>query len=320
MQKPDDLPLISLYDFMLLLQVHYANMAEDNRKLTTIIMCQIIRIMMTGSMVNHNQSNGISFAKDDLVSAKEEVNWQIDDLCLKCQAIALPFVPEEESDDTQFVHHLVTKDSTCAMCAVFKKLLLSQDIQYDDPEVAELEMFWDLSEPEDRLIHVHTIMSKLPQAKNLSKYLVPLNLALIGGSYYRDLTPAVDYDVAREWMSCCARKHDQCKPPDLRPFSIPGFKLIDCETKIAFRPTRDVEYVALSYVWGFPAKSSVQAKSSRTTTTMDSLTGSPLVIQDAIKVTLQLGLRYLWVDQICIDQNDPNEQSAQIDGMHVICK
>src|SRR5690242_12724133 len=133
-------------------------------------------------MVNHNQSNGVSFAKCELVSAEEDFNWQICDLCLKCLPIALPFAPEEESDDDQFVHHLVPKDSTCAMCAVFKRLLLSRGIQYGDPEMAELEMFWGLSEPGDRLIHVHTVISRLPKVKHLTQYLMPLNVALLGGA------------------------------------------------------------------------------------------------------------------------------------------
>lgn len=46
-----------------------------------------------------------------------------------------------------------------------------------------------------------------------------------------------------------------------------------------------------------------------------SLSNLPLTIEDAISVTKGLGLRYLWVDQYCIDQNNSQEKQAQIQKM-----
>jgi hypothetical protein len=42
-------------------------------------------------------------------------------------------------------------------------------------------------------------------------------------------------------------------------------------------------------------------------------------IEDAVFVTSQLQLRYLWVDQVCIDQSNPAEKHQQIGTMKVIC-
>ena len=41
----------------------------------------------------------------------------------------------------------------------------------------------------------------------------------------------------------------------------------------------------------------------------------PQTIQDAIRVTQSLKLQYLWVDSLCILQDDPQEKAAEIDKM-----
>lgn len=41
----------------------------------------------------------------------------------------------------------------------------------------------------------------------------------------------------------------------------------------------------------------------------------PKTIQDAIKVTQKLGLRYLWVDAFCIVQDSPKDLAKEIDAM-----
>lgn len=44
----------------------------------------------------------------------------------------------------------------------------------------------------------------------------------------------------------------------------------------------------------------------------------PKTIQDAVKVTLGVGLRYLWVDAICIVQDDTEDKLDQISKMHLV--
>lgn len=77
------------------------------------------------------------------------------------------------------------------------------------------------------------------------------------------------------------------------------------EPKLRIRrtPPRE-EYIALSYCWG--EGQSIKA----TKCTIDDLTRSinyrdlPRTIQDAITVTSELGCRFLWVDVLCIIQDD----------------
>lgn len=76
-------------------------------------------------------------------------------------------------------------------------------------------------------------------------------------------------------------------------------------------------YVALSYCWGGPQPVTLM------TDTYEQMTGAtgielstlPLTIQDAVKVTRGLGLRYLWIDAICILQDNPEDKKRELEHM-----
>ncbi|RYN63414.1 hypothetical protein AA0118_g4836 [Alternaria tenuissima] len=81
--------------------------------------------------------------------------------------------------------------------------------------------------------------------------------------------------------------------------------VIDCTTETVVHAPEDTtfHYVALSYVWG-GTKSSGKDQDE-----------FPATIRDAITVTIQLGYRYLWVDQYCINQLAEGHKQAQIQLM-----
>jgi hypothetical protein len=123
---------------------------------------------------------------------------------------------------------------------------------------------------------------------------------------------APDYSLLLKWLNHCSRYHETCRPG----FSaeLASIYLIDVNTRSLVRyPSRQsqlVDYLTLSYVWG--------------TTPAESFTLGPLrdelpaTIEDAIGVTQNLQKQYLWVDYVCIDQQDPERQKAQIELMDVI--
>jgi hypothetical protein len=77
-------------------------------------------------------------------------------------------------------------------------------------------------------------------------------------------------------------------------------------------------YAALSYCWGGPQR--VKTTSDTINAYMKRLPAStlPKTIQDAIKVTKKLGIRYLWVDAFCIVQDSPKDLAKEIDAMGTI--
>ncbi|OAP59600.1 hypothetical protein AYL99_06898 [Fonsecaea erecta] len=116
--------------------------------------------------------------------------------------------------------------------------------------------------------------------------------------------------TARDWIKCCRLHHGKgCNPPRLA--SVPHFRLVECTTRRIVEQDPEVgappPYVALSYVWGQPPRWQQQSLDD---------TVEP-VIEDAIRVTLELGYEYLWVDRYCIVQTG-NEaiKNTQMRNMH----
>jgi hypothetical protein len=89
-------------------------------------------------------------------------------------------------------------------------------------------------------------------------------------------------------------------------------------------PLQKIRYIALSYVWG-PSK---YQKTKLLTSNVLQLgrAGSlrtrpvPQTIEDAIELTKLLGFDYLWVDALCIIQDDVSDQKIQINNMHGVYK
>lgn len=74
----------------------------------------------------------------------------------------------------------------------------------------------------------------------------------------------------------------------------------------------DVRYCTLSYRWGETSHSCVLTKPFDTTLefTLDSI---PETFQDAVKVTRELGIRYLWIDALCILQPTLEDRTEWLD-------
>jgi hypothetical protein len=100
-------------------------------------------------------------------------------------------------------------------------------------------------------------------------------------------------------------------------------KVIDVGTRFPIRTVKlhwteegeSGEYVALSYCWG-----GSQTLLTTTATAQDFTDGIPTsripkTILDAITLTHKLGLRYLWVDALCIIQDDSEDVAREISNM-----
>lgn len=72
-------------------------------------------------------------------------------------------------------------------------------------------------------------------------------------------------------------------------------------------------YAALSYCWGTQGQKVMNTKETRS----DLFIGMPLdeldiTIRDAIEVTKKLGFKYIWIDALCIPQDDPEAKGKEI--------
>lgn len=135
----------------------------------------------------------------------------------------------------------------------------------------------------------------------------------------RDVDPnAINYKLLVNFLSDCNNDHVQCNQVGTQSNSLPYIKLLDCqEQKLVISGMRDQRYCCLSYVWGNHSRGSDSLYQEAMTGKI-LIANLPLTIQDSIQVVLNMGLRYLWVDRYCVNQEDSVEKTLMLRNMDQI--
>jgi len=124
---------------------------------------------------------------------------------------------------------------------------------------------------------------------------------------------SIDFDIIRGWIQHCGREHtEQCTQFESSALSLKELKLIDCEQRRIVPALPTYEYSALSYVWGTSRSGDDRCVHNELPTIL------PRTIEDALKVSKLLGLRHIWIDRYCIDQENDIEKQIQIQQMDLI--
>ncbi|KAL0469438.1 heterokaryon incompatibility protein domain-containing protein [Neurospora intermedia] len=149
-----------------------------------------------------------------------------------------------------------------------------------------------------------------------------------GGLFSGRERPAlIDLELPRRWLrDCLDNDNDCCTPkPQGEGVGTSVFRLIDTKTKsiVEFYQHRlgDTPYVTLSYVWGTTQQAMLRRENIRQLKLPGCLHGATAqTITDAIIFTSDMGYRYLWVDALCIIQNDDADKMCQLQIMGDIYK
>lgn len=129
-------------------------------------------------------------------------------------------------------------------------------------------------------------------------------------------TPFVDWAATSAWLSHCDKNHisqfSSSRMERLR--SLKSFRVIDARKRCVVTAPVDCKFAALSYVWG-RADNFLQAttKNINTLGVEGSLIGEaklPATIDDAIDVCCSLNIPFLWVDRMCILQDEAEDVKA----------
>jgi hypothetical protein len=122
-----------------------------------------------------------------------------------------------------------------------------------------------------------------------------------------------DATMAHSWLRTCLQAHGPTY--NQRLHEVKDIALIDCEHMAIVQGDASSRWIALSYVWG----DRYQSPTSPTLRPGSQLPEHiPRTIEDAITVTKELGYRYLWVDEYCIDQHVEHRRNLQIGHMDEI--
>jgi hypothetical protein len=164
-----------------------------------------------------------------------------------------------------------------------------------------------------------------------------LLIKLFTGNPYTDACPVrkdrnssatseESFELIESWLYECKTNH-LCS---LNSYVELPTRLIDLETQdrkvlrlYEPEPGTKGQYVALSYCWGKSQAFTVNRKSISTLLRGFSLSSLPKTIQDAVQVTRAMGVRYLWVDALCIlqgsdkvSQKDWKSQSSRMESIY----
>ncbi|CZR66622.1 related to tol protein [Phialocephala subalpina] len=123
----------------------------------------------------------------------------------------------------------------------------------------------------------------------------------------------------RNCFNTCMQNHADCKQKT--PASRPS-RLIDIHQMrvIHIEPNSTPAYFVLSYVWGKPPFLLLLKSNQSEFAKPGSLSTQaiPQTISEAIEITRFFGGQYLWVDALCIVQDDTNDKMSEIERMHEI--
>ncbi|GFP55952.1 hypothetical protein TASIC1_0006012200 [Trichoderma asperellum] len=255
--------------------------------------------------------------------------------CLNCTAFDLYDIFSFESSNR--MHPIKFRDAfankeICAFCRLLaqtaRKFTPHQVVGHrEGVQVTfsfSLQHFQDTAtELGSRFLHVtiYPPPSPLDMDKELTFRIIPISESLPESLYHRIDQDKIDLEICRKWVTKCEREHNsQCgafsSPTNSRPES--SFRLIDVVDECIVVPPPSCQYVALSYVWGRTQYLQLNSQTAPILAEKGSLfsqeTPVGQTITDAITVVKALGERYLWVDQLCISQ-DESDKAIHIKSM-----
>ncbi|KAI8963071.1 HET-domain-containing protein [Daldinia sp. FL1419] len=141
----------------------------------------------------------------------------------------------------------------------------------------------------------------------------------------RRVESEVNAGLLKQWYETCLETHGaKCSQP---PWLAPGaswpenLRFIDVRRRCLVEALEPCPYFALSYVWG----DETDPLQTTTANVKDMKTPGvlweqplPKTIVDAIELTKQMGVGYLWVDRLCVIQDSDADKAIQIPQMDLI--
>jgi hypothetical protein len=126
--------------------------------------------------------------------------------------------------------------------------------------------------------------------------------------------------MASSWLRRCIDGHHQCNINSASEYF--PTRVIDLEGVNSGMPPRLLQnttlckpYLALSHRWGFqglPVTTRENLASRLEGINMDELSQ---IMRDAIRIVLDLGYRYLWIDALCIIQDSTDDWLSEASKM-----
>ncbi|TVY27661.1 hypothetical protein LHYA1_G004889 [Lachnellula hyalina] len=134
-----------------------------------------------------------------------------------------------------------------------------------------------------------------------------------------DLASDVNMRLARNWLDECHQRHASC-PAEQIPV-LPS-RVVDVGVskdaqfcRILVSNGRTGKYVALSHCWGGPISPLLNTATLPGFQEALAISDLPANFRDAVLVTRNLGMQYLWIDSLCIIQDSSRDWEVESGNM-----
>jgi hypothetical protein len=123
-----------------------------------------------------------------------------------------------------------------------------------------------------------------------------------------DLGSIANHNICRQWVKECREHHSGCSKSTMPRLPTRVVDVQSKQLKIIQSAGARGEYAALSHCWG-----GAKMLTCLTTATLEQYQSElpfellPANFQDAVTITRELGLQYLWVDTLCILQDSKSD-------------
>ena len=218
----------------------------------------------------------------------------------------------------------ITARQGCRLCYALKQFFrkeLANATRIFQNDAGELEFPFSFNQEERTIIFHHP---KEPELKS-----VVFDLVAYQGSttwpIIRRKPPEIDvasersFRQAKQWLQECVKQHSRNFCPKLKKTRLPKrvIDVSDVHPRLHFSEGAPAKYACLSYCWGNSWQKQVVTILNNVHQNSNRIIfeNLPQTIKDAITVTRRLNLRYIWIDCLCIVQDDEVEREQELEKM-----
>ncbi|EFX01376.1 tol-like protein [Grosmannia clavigera kw1407] len=234
-----------------------------------------------------------------------------------------PFSPDLTTDEVRR-----WAEDGCLFCA---ELISSEGVEESSGN--STMVYWMTNEPYEKM-GIMVLFASRQEDGSVSDAWGCFNLLTFPGGVASQVIPRhpintdpaseQSFKLVRGWLQTCQSSHEGCPKVTSKFMPTRVIEIVgDGEDGMQLRllETRGliVQYVALSYCWGGEQElKTTAAVLPRFKESLPAFAKLPATIQDAVRVTHELGLRHLFVDAFCIVQDDGDDMQQQIAQMPAI--
>lgn len=127
-------------------------------------------------------------------------------------------------------------------------------------------------------------------------------------------------DVATRWLEQCANSHEECASGDtLFPSRVLDVGSSGDNIKLVEpKPGSVGKYACLSHCWGVSVPLTTTRETCEARMANIRMSELPQTFRDAVAIARQLGIRYLWIDSLCIFQDDRTDWARESANMTAV--